>query len=435
MELLLSPLPQPAPAFLCQRAATRPCLQLWTVAAPRAQLAASRTPLQGQSRWMHLPGQHHSTVPILLPLADRSTTPDHARGVPQDCVLPMHETTLSWRRRRWWCPLPSGGKLRHRHACLPSSCDCAIARTRRFSTRSRRKYTLQSKDHHHPCLAVHSSTGPEQQHCGRAAGAGASCWQRGEALDDSVDDRAIGSGLPSYACRQRQICTAAGRALADSETWSAATRPRFYFRLLYRKSSFRSIWQRRCGARGVVRLSCATASILIAPFARTSAVSYRYTVRHNGICFDKFWHGRTRSKKKGDRKCAHESVWCHTHLHWINDVERTKAPKRTHDTSTAFCCISANTKWCASIAGAKRRRSARKTRCELSIVAEGTKSDIVSIKESNQFPSVSNLYYLQFLRLRFSVKKREVLQRGPGIFLIRQASAKARYLTAQPITV
>ena len=172
------------------------------------------------------------------------------------------------------------------------------------------------------------------------------------------------------------------------------------------------------------------------PFrARTSAVSYRYTVRHNGICFDKFWHGRTRSKKKGDRKCAHESVWCHTHLHWINDVERTKAPKRTHDTSTAFCCISANTKWCASIAGAKRRRSARKTRCELSIVAEGTKSDIVSIKESNQFPSVSNLYYLQFLRLRFSVKKREVLQRGPGIFLIRQASAKARYLTAQPITV
>ena len=140
-------------------------------------------------------------------------------------------------------------------------------------------------------------------------------------------------------------------------------------------------------------------------------------------------------RKKGDRKCAHESVWCHTHLHWINDVERTKAPKRTHDTSTAFCCISANTKWCASIAGAKRRRSARKTRCELSIVAEGTKSDIVSIKESNQFPSVSNLYYLQFLRLRFSVKKREVLQRGPGIFLIRQASAKARYLTAQPITV
>jgi hypothetical protein len=31
-----------------------------------------------------------------------------------------------------------------------------------------------------------------------------------------------------------------------------------------------------------------------------------------------------------------QSVWCHTHLHWINDVERTKAPKRTHDTSTAF---------------------------------------------------------------------------------------------------
>ena len=31
-----------------------------------------------------------------------------------------------------------------------------------------------------------------------------------------------------------------------------------------------------------------------------------------------------------------QSVWCHTHLHWINDVERTKTPKRTHDTSTAF---------------------------------------------------------------------------------------------------
>jgi hypothetical protein len=31
-----------------------------------------------------------------------------------------------------------------------------------------------------------------------------------------------------------------------------------------------------------------------------------------------------------------QSVWRHTHLHWINDVERTKAPKRTHDTSTAF---------------------------------------------------------------------------------------------------
>ena len=31
-----------------------------------------------------------------------------------------------------------------------------------------------------------------------------------------MDDRAIGSGLPSYACRQRQTGTAAGRVLVDN---------------------------------------------------------------------------------------------------------------------------------------------------------------------------------------------------------------------------
>jgi hypothetical protein len=62
---------------------------------------------------------------------------------------------------------------------------------------------------------------------------------------------------------------------------------------------------------------------LSVPIARYSAVSF--TVSRGRLLFV--------AMKKG---VSAQSVWCHTHLHWINDVERTKAPKRTHDTSTAF---------------------------------------------------------------------------------------------------
>jgi hypothetical protein len=54
----------------------------------------------------------------------------------------------------------------------------------------------------------------------------------------------------------------------------------------------------------------------------------RFVLQFHGVFFL-----TTLDEKRRERT---QSVWCHTHLHWINDVERTKAPKRTHDTSTAF---------------------------------------------------------------------------------------------------
>jgi hypothetical protein len=63
---------------------------------------------------------------------------------------------------------------------------------------------------------------------------------------------------------------------------------------------------------------------LSVPIARHSAVSFTVSQR---LLFCQH------SMKKG---VSAQSVWRHTHLHWINDVERTKTPKRTHDTSTAF---------------------------------------------------------------------------------------------------